>query len=255
MHEWLMDLLADRKGEGAFTCFGPFHLTMVGLFLSVMGLLWLWLRGKDFSRRKKAIDFWGDLAFGLYVLDFFLMPLAYGHIEIEKLPFHVCTAMCVLCFLSRRCQRLGSLRIHFAVYALISNLVYLCYPAGVMWQGVQPLTYRVLQTLVFHGVMTVYGFLVICFEPLPQRRNWAAELGVIAAMAAWAMVGNWLYNGAYGTQTYFFNWFFVVRDPFWLLPEGIAPFIMPGLNVGLFFAVGSLIWWGMMRLRNATEKN
>ena len=249
MHELLINLLADRTGEGKFTCFGAFHLSLIGLFLAIAGLQWFWLRRKEAACREKIIAFWGDLAFGLYVLDLFMMPLAYGEIQIEKLPFHICTAMCVMCFLSRRWKPLKGLRVHLAVYALISNFVYLWYPAGIMWKGVLPLTYRALQTLIFHGVMMIYGFLSVCYAPLPEKRSLKAELGVIGAMAVWAMLGNWLYNGDYGTQTWFFNWFFVVRDPFSLFPENISPFIMPWLNVVLFFAVSALIWWGMMRLR------
>ena len=32
----------------------------------------------------------------------------------------------------------------------------------------------------------------------------------------------------------FFNWLFVVRDPFYLLPKDIAPFVMPPVVVILF---------------------
>ncbi len=60
-------------------------------------------------------------------------------------------------------------------------------------------------------------------------------------MTAWALIGNYVYNGSSGEYSHFFNWFFVVRDPFYMLPEYIAPFIMPFLNIFIFFAVEILI--------------
>ena len=56
-------------------------------------------------------------------------------------------------------------------------------------------------------------------------------------MTAWALVGNYAYNGTTEKYNHFFNWFFVVRDPFYIIPESIAPFIMPPLNITIFFAV------------------
>jgi membrane protein insertase Oxa1/YidC/SpoIIIJ len=57
-------------------------------------------------------------------------------------------------------------------------------------------------------------------------------------MTVWALLGNTLYNGLDGR---FFNWFFVVRDPFYILPEGIAPFIMPVVMMAVMFTGEVLI--------------
>lgn len=57
------------------------------------------------------------------------------------------------------------------------------------------------------------------------------------AMTVWALLGNYIYNGSAGEYSHFFNWFFVVRDPFGALPEKIAPFV----NIALFFAVEVLL--------------
>ena len=60
-------------------------------------------------------------------------------------------------------------------------------------------------------------------------------------MTVWAIIGNYVYNGTSQNYSHFFNWFFVVRDPFYLFPENIAPFVMPFLNILLFFMVEILI--------------
>ena len=57
-------------------------------------------------------------------------------------------------------------------------------------------------------------------------------------MTAWALLGNTLYNGLGGR---FFNWFFVVRDPFYILPEAVAPFVMPFVMVAVMFTGELLI--------------
>ena len=62
----------------------------------------------------------------------------------------------------------------------------------------------------------------------------------MTAMTGWAWLGNMLYNGAAGDYDHFFNWFFVVRDPFYILPERIAPYIMPFLVTAVFFAAEML---------------
>ena len=170
MYPVLHELLMDKRGEQIFTCFSPYHLCWIAVTLAVAGFL---------RKRRDIAEGILNLAVGLYALDFFLMPLAYGYIDIEKLPFHVCTAMCLVCFFSRRSPRLAKYRQSFILLGFLSNLVYLCYPAGVMWHRVTPMSYRVIQTLLFHALMTVYGFIALWNDPpRPGKR----ELAVLTAM-------------------------------------------------------------------------
>ena len=64
---------------------------------------------------------------------------------------------------------------------------------------------------------------------------------VLAGMTLWAILGNSLYNGTSENYSHFFNWFFVVRDPFGLLPATLAPYVMPFVNIAVFFLVEILI--------------
>jgi len=236
MYPLLHELLSDRKGGPVFTCFSPWHLFLILLAVGAAAAAAYSMKKLPPEGRERVLDRWIDLAFGLYIADFFLMPFAYGYIDIEKLPFHICTAMCVACFASRRWLPLKPWRTSLAMLGFLSNLVYLVYPAGVMWQQVHPVSYRVIQTLTFHGIMAVYGVLGLCFgEEPPSCRHWRKDLTVITAMTAWAVLGNFLYNGTAGSYDHFFNWFFTVRDPFYLLPEKIAPCLMPFINIAVFF--------------------
>ncbi|MBR5502064.1 MAG: hypothetical protein IKV55_03410, partial [Oscillospiraceae bacterium] len=206
---------------------------------------------KNKEKRAALTALFINGALGLYIADFFLMPFAYGEIDIEKLPFHVCTAMCVLCFASRHNAFLGRFKYQFAMMGFVSNVVYLIYPAGLMWHRVSPLCYRVMQTLLFHSVMAGYGLLVFLFEDV--KMQWEKDLAVIGGMAAWAVLGNLLYTGEAWGKEQFFNWFFVVRDPFYILPESISPFIMPFFNTALFFAVELAVYalFGAIKKKSA----
>ena len=257
MYPQIHALLSDKKGGEIFTCFGAWHLGYILATLAVTALVCVLIknRGRE-AQRKTAVAFI-NLAFGMYIADFFLMPFAYEEIDIEKLPFHICTAMCVMCFLSRHTRLFAPYRMQLALLGFISNLVYLIYPAGVMWHAVHPLCYRVVQTLLFHGVMTAYGILTLLFdEEGLSFRTWRKHLLTVVAMTLWAMLGNLLYTGAAGRYDHNFNWFFVTADPFGMLDKRVAPYIMPVLNIAVFFAVELLLCAVFQKLRKpAAEKS
>ncbi|MBQ7045844.1 MAG: YwaF family protein [Clostridia bacterium] len=244
MFAFLSEVLSDKKGGIIFTCFSAFHIALIFAFvcLAVLACVYVIKKGNN---KKRVIDFFINLAFGLYILDFFLMPFAYGKIDVEKLPFHVCTAMCVTCFLSWYNSFFAKFKLQFAMLGFLSNLIYLIYPAGVMWHAVHPLSYRVIQTLVFHGVMVIYGALVlVCESKEFDFKKCYKDLAVIFLMTAWAWFGNTLYNN----QSVTYNWFFVVRDPFNMLSAEVAPYVMPALNIVVFFLAELLIYFIFSKL-------
>ncbi len=242
MYTFFHNLLSDRKGGEIFTLFSFWHFFYIALAVFVTVFFLFYLRRKHDTVQKNTVRVFGDSLFMLYILDFFLMPLAYGEIDIEKLPFHACTATCVACFFSRRLGFLKKFKGALVLLALISNLVYLIYPAGVMWHEVHPLCYRVIQTLLFHSLMTSWAVLTIVYEnELFNIKKCHLDLTAIITLTMWALLGNYVYNGQSDGYSHFFNWFFVVRDPFYAIPEEIAPFVMPFINVGLFFCADILL--------------
>ena len=238
MYTFLNNFLSDKKGGEIFTLFGAWHFFYIALTVVTAIILLFALRNKNKDTKIKTARLLSSLSFAFYIADLFLMPLAYGEIDIEKLPFHACTAMCVACFLSYRIGFLENHRTSFAMLGFISNLVYLISPAGVMWHAVHPLSYRVIQTLLFHSIMTLACFFALIYESeRVDIKKCYRDLAVTIGMTSWACLGNLLYNN----DQRFYNWFFVVRDPFYALPESIAPFIMPFLNIAIFFTVEILI--------------
>ena len=254
MYSFLHDLLADKKGGEIFRLFGVWHFVYIVLAVAAVTVLLCVLKNKGADSKRNTLRLLSDIAFGLYIADFFFMPLAYGEIDIEKLPFHACTATCVACFLSYRVAFLSKHRTSLAMLAFISNFVYLIYPAGVMWHAVGPLSYRVVQTLIFHTVMTVYGFLTLVYDSDEIKvANAKRDSGAVLVMTLWAVLGNYVYNGTSEGYSHFFNWFFVVRDPFYVIPERLSPFVMPFLNVVLFVAVEMVICfavWVIKQIKN-----
>ncbi len=239
MHQTLQDLLSDRKGGPVFTCFGLYHLIYLAVILGVILAVIFLLKNRSAAAKHRAATAALCTAAGLYAADFFLMPFAYGGIDVEKLPFHACTATCVLCVLARHNRFLGRFKDQFLLLGLLTNLIYVIYPAGVGWYQIHPLSYRVWQTLLYHGAMTAFGLFSLCFgEVKLEWRKCPRDLAFLCVLTVWALLGNTLYNGLDGR---FFNWFFVVRDPFYILPEGIAPFVMPVVMMAVMFTGEVLI--------------
>lgn len=244
MHQILQDLLSDRKGGPVFTCFGLYHLIYLAVILGAILTIIFLLKNKSAAAKHRATTAALYTAAGLYAADFFLMPFAYGGIDVEKLPFHACTATCVLCVLARHNRFLGRFKDQFLLLGLLTNLIYVIYPAGVGWYQIHPLSYRVWQTLLYHGAMTAFGLFSLCLgEVKLEWRKCPRDLVFLCVMTVWALLGNTLYNGLDGR---FFNWFFVVKDPFYILPEGIAPFVMPVVMTAVMFFGEMLIYLGYL---------
>ena len=240
MYMILQALLSDRPAASPFTCFGVWHLLYLAVILGVILAVILLLKNRSQKVKSRAASAALYTAFGLYMADLFLMPLAYGEIDVEKLPFHACTAMCLCCVLSRRNAFFARFKDQFILLGLLSNLIYVIYPAGVGWYQIHPLCYRVWQTLLYHGAMTAFGLFSLCFgEVKLSWKKCPRDLALLSVMTLWALLGNTLYNGLNGR---FFNWFFVVRDPFHFLPAEISPFIMPFLMVAVMFGGEMLVY-------------
>ena len=243
MYNILSEILSDKTGGVVFECFSIWHFLYLAVIFGIIVAVVLILKDKSDKAKRRAADIAVGIALGLYALDFFLMPFAYGEIHIEKLPFHVCTAMCVMCFLSRRVKFLEKYKGQLALLGFLSNLIYVLYPAGVEWCQTHPFSYRAAQTIIFHGAMTAYGVFVLSFGEV--KLNWKKchkELVVIGGMTLWALIGNALYDGNTANYYHDANWFFLQRDPLSLFPASISPYIMPFVVIVSMFAAEMVIY-------------
>ena len=254
-YEFLSNLLSDKKGDVIFSCFSIWHFLYLILFVGATILTIALLRNKPQEVKSKALNTAIAIAFGLYMADFFLMPFAYGEIDIDKLPFHACTSMCVLSFASRHFKSLSKYKLQFALIGLISNLIYVIYPDGVAAHAIHPLSYRAVQTLTFHGVMVIYGILTLVLDNVKiEWKKCYRELIVLIILACWALLGNTLYTGTVGEYSHDFNWFFVKRDPFGMFDPSISRYIMPFITVSAFFGANLVIYAIYFGIKKAFQK-
>jgi len=108
---------------------------------------------------------------------------------------------------------------------------------------------------MFHSIMSVYCLITLVseYDKIDIKKCYR-DLLVIVFMTSWALLGNYTYNGESEGYSHFFNWFFVVRDPFYAIPESISPFIMPILNIVLFFAVEMLFHLAILFIKRIKKQ-
>ena len=228
MYDFLKNIFEDKKDGYLFQCFDIWHISFLLMALCAIIVVYYLFKNKSDLSKKKLLDYTVGIAFGLYIADFFFMPFAFGVIDIEKLPFHVCTLTCLMNFLSRHNKFLVKFKKTFAIFGFVANLSFAVYPAGVMWAQVHPLSYRAVQTLIFHAVMVAYGFFTFVFDQdivFDWKKIFKHDLVILALMIGWALIGSYTYSGYYDGYEHWYNWFFVRTDPFGLLPPTIAPFV------------------------------
>lgn len=244
MYNFIRNILED-KTTGLFP-FAPFslcHILYLVLITAAIVVVAILFKNKSQESKTKLINTTVTIALCLYIADFFLMPLSQGTIDIDKLPFHLCTSMSILGVLSRNNKHFAKFKTAFTLLGLIGALMYLVYPAGV--SEAEGYSYRIVQTVLYHGLMVAQGVFAIVFKDIDL--NWKSfeyDVIVILCLTLWAMLGNAIYSGTVeatctckegcteiiNTYNQNFNWFFVKHDALYIIPDDIdiyfAPFIM-----------------------------
>ena len=300
----LKSLLNDHVTEGimSFRIFHGWHILYLVLILGSIIAFSFILKNKSEKVKNLAIAITINTAFTLYMLDFFLMPFAYGYIGIDKLPFHICTLSCLLCFACRHNKFLAKFKTQFIMLGLIGNLIYIHYPAVLDQYNVHAFSYRAVQTLLFHGAMAAHGIFSLVFGNIKLEWKYCYKEAIaICLLVVWSLLGNMLYSNiasefksnfihpgnvmndnlrqlindvvsgtinitpeisntiteALKEETYFFNWFFVIKDPFNVLSISISPYIMPFVMLFTIFLANILIYsayYGIRALSRVISK-
>lgn len=256
MYSFMNGIFSDKTGGNVFNCFGPWHWFYIIFTIGTIALAVLLFKNKTQHTKTTVVRVFIDIAFVLYMADFFLMPFAYGEIDVDKLPFHACTAMCVMCFICNNNKFFRRYRLNYALIALISGLMYVVYPSGVMAYEIHPLSYRVIQTMLFHSIMVIHCVLAIIFDHKGLNiKKFYREVVILLIMTAWAFIGNTLYSGsAENGYSRDFNWFFIKRDALYVLPESISPYIAPFANIVAFLGMELIIYLIYYIVKKQIEK-
>ena len=239
--------------------FNLWHFFYCILILGLIVFAYFALRNKSAEAKEKLLRGIALFLIISYISDYFFHDFVYASYDAEtgeytaaglnmdKLPFHICTSMSIVATFAQFNKRLERFLEPICAVAIVGPLMYLCYPStGV---GGEPWCYRVVQTMFFHGALIAWGILSIGFgkTSLRWKNIWKSAI-LLACITAWAKLGCTMLE---------YNWMFLLYNPLgipgidlpWLLPILIPLFIFTG--VVAIYGINSAI----IAIANKLSKN
>lgn len=231
----------------SITPFSIAHFVYMGLIFGTIAGLWLYLRHRDTASKEKALRI---LAYALvisYLSDFFVHDFVYGEMNIDKLPFHICTALCPLAAIAQFNRNGHKLLEPVALLSVLAPMMYLCYPASI-GDG-EPWCYQAVQTMFYHGTLMAWGILTLALGAVkPDIRNSWKSGAMLVGITLWAKLGNILLEH---------NWFFLEEDAFYigLVENGVIPkWLLMVINPVVFFVAVLLLYSVCYVLRSISNR-
>ena len=222
---------AEAKPE--ITLFSIWHILYVVIILGAILFLALLFRKLSQKAQNRLILALTMLPIGLYAADFFIMPLAYGNIDVDKLPFHFCTMLSILILFVQFGKPFGFMREAVTALAIVTPMMYLCYPGSALG-GITPFCYQVIQTFLYHGAVMAWGVCSVVLGKSTLRfKNIWKPLLLICAFLAWGSFGN----AVYSTTEHHYDWCFVTGSTFPFIPKLLMPLAVLGAVGGLVAAI------------------
>jgi uncharacterized membrane protein YwaF len=217
------------------TAFSIPHFVYMFLIFGGIFLAWKLLHKKSPEKKEQALRF---LAYALalsYFSDFFVHDFVYGEMNMDKLPFHVCTVLCPLMLVAQFNRNGHKIIEPVTVLAVLGPMMYLCYPASI-GDG-EPWCYQAVQTMFFHGVLLAWGVLNLALGKvrLNWKNCWKCAV-VLVGITLWAKLGNVLLEH---------NWFFLNEDALYigLVSGGVIPkWSLMIINPIVFFLAVLLVY-------------
>ena len=213
-------LFSQNHSALSIGLFDRWHILYLLVIFGGTLLLSLWGRKRP-EKKTKLERLMAYLTIGLYVADFFIMPLSdsYDGISAYKLPFNICTIMAVLVPFVQFNPRLRGIRQPVVILSVVSSLMWMCYP-GTALGGQPPFCYLIFQTFMYHGFLFCWGVLNLAYGDVvcSFKKIWKEFVGILLILA-WASFGNAVYDRGY-------NWFFIETSIFPFLPDKIMPLMV-----------------------------
>ena len=254
MREFAIWLFSDDKPLN-IDVFSPFHILYTVTIIGLTILLGIYLSKKDEKVQNRVLSIIAFSTAFLYLSDFFIQPLMHGdasvagEMNIDKLPFHICTLLCPLINFvqfNKCCEKfIKVIREPITIMAIVGPLMYICYPSGAVGD-ISPICYKMLQTFIYHGLVFSWGFNMIATKRVVPsiKRSWKT-LVALGCVALWASLGNALYI----SPEEHFDWFFLTGSSFPFIPEKIMPVVV----IGAIFCVALMvygIYYAVMAVKN-----
>ncbi len=221
MKDFIRRLFSENNSTLKIGLFDVWHFLYLFIIFGGVIALSILLRKKSEKAKKKAVDIFAYLTIGLYVADFFIMPLSdsYSGISVYKLPFNICTMMAVFVPFVQFNARFKPIKKVVVTLSIASSLMWMCYPGSALG-GQPPFSYIIFQTFMYHGFLFCWGVLNLSLGEvkLEMKKIWQEFCGILVILV-WAAFGNTIYDGNQ-------NWFFIEESIFPFLPDKIMPFMV-----------------------------
>ena len=242
MKEFVNWLFSQNNSSLKIGLFDGWHFLYLFIIYGGTYALSVLFRNKTASAKEKVVRIFAYLTIGLYVADFFIMPLSdsYNGISVYKLPFNICTIMAVCVPFVQFGKRFASIKTPVVALSITSSLMWMCYPGSALG-GQPPFSYVIFQTFMYHGFLFAWGVLNLTLGDvaLDFKKIWKEFCGILMILV-WAAFGNAIYDGEQ-------NWFFIETSIFPFLSDEIMP-VMVVLSVfgscvvvyGAYYAVRAI---------------
>lgn len=229
------------------TAFSIPHIVYLVLIIGGVVLGWLALRGKSDEVKERAVRFLAYAVVISYLSDFFVHEFVYGEMNMDKLPFHICTVLCPLAAIAQFNRNGHKILEPVAILSILAPLMYLSYPASI-GDG-EPWCYQAVQTMFYHGTLMAWGVLTLALGRVkPVLRNcWKCAV-LLVAITLWAKLGNVLLEH---------NWFFLNEDAFYigLVANGVIPkWLLMIVNPVVFFLAALAVYGVVALIRKGANK-
>ena len=226
------------------TAFSLSHIIYIMLIAGAIVGLYFLFRNKTADKKEKLMRF---LAYALvisYLSDFFVHDFVYGGLNMDKLPFHICTVLCPIVAITQFNRKGEKLKDFVVMLSIVAPLMYLTYPASI--GSGEPWCYQAVQTMFYHGTLMAWGILNIAFGIYKPniKTSWKSLL-LLIGITLWAKLGNLLLE---------YNWFFLEEDAFYigLVASGAIPkWLLMVINPVAFYIVVLMvygIYYGVIKL-------
>ena len=253
MHEIITKFLEWLKSSPiSIDVFDGWHFAYILLILGITTLLAVLFSKKSKEAQIQLLNVFAILVIATYILDFFMMPLNEGEINIDKLPFHICTFMGVCIPFAQFNKKFAPIKDTIVTLSIVASLMYITYPGSALG-GITPWSYKVVQTFIFHGFVFTWGVLNLTTGEVSISMNkiYKPAIGIVIIIL-WAFFGSLVYSPA-GTKH---DWFFVRGTTFPFVPEALMPFAVFA-SVYAMCIIITLIYLGAKKivLAHSVEKN
>ena len=232
MKDFVARILSQNNSELAIGLFDVWHFLYLFVIFGTPILISILMKNRSDESKRRVTRIFAYLTIGLYVADFFLMPLSdsYNGISAYKLPFNICTFLAVLTPFVEFNERFKGIKSAVVSLAITSSLMWMCYPGSALG-GQPPFSYVIFQTFVYHGLLFNWGVLNLSLGrvKLAWRNTWK-EVCLFGVIFLWAMLGNEIYP-------YDMNWLFIETSIFPFLKDEWMPLAVTFSVLGSCFIV------------------